>query len=126
LDMSVAIIAKAKLLILRVLTDKEGLALNRAEVGEALRGMVVDAFGVDLASGFRDTVLAFARVLSKRIDRELLASDRIVDLALSELVVGGSIGFAVHNFEARFWSLGVLETDPPSAIGADSGGGTGS
>ncbi len=119
--MSAAIVAKAKVLILQVLADKKGLALNRAEVGEALRGIVVDALGVDLAPGFRDTVLAFARVLSKRIDRELLASDRVVDVALSDLVVGGGIGFAVHDCVARFWSLSVLETDPPAVLPADPG-----
>lgn len=125
-DMSEAIVAKARGLILRVLADSEGLALNRAEVGEALRGIVVDALGVDLGPGFRDTVLAFARLLSKRIDRELLASDRVVDVALSGLVASGAIGFAVHNFEARFWSLNAPKTDPRPAIDQASGEDSGS
>ena len=120
-DMSEAITTKARELILRALADNEGMALNRAEVGEALRGIVVGALGVDLGPGFRDTVLAFARLLSKRIDRELLASDRVVDVALSSLVVSGTIGFSVYNFEARFWSLDPPKTNPRPAIDRATG-----
>lgn len=100
-----AILAAAEGQLLRALAEADGLALTRAELGDAVRGQLADTIGLRLDPGFRDTLLSFARALVPAVDRELSASAAVIDRALTRLVRGRRVGFAIHRLEARFWSL---------------------
>lgn len=112
-----AILAAAERLILRALADARGDALTRGELGVALRGAALAGAGVEVASGLRETLLAFAGALLPGLEREMQASAEVVDVALTRLVRSDRIGFAIHGGEARFWSPATpaLADDPTSA-----------
>ncbi|MEZ4379930.1 MAG: hypothetical protein R3A79_01180 [Nannocystaceae bacterium] len=114
-----AILVAAEGALLRVLADAEAegkrLALTRAELGDGVRGLLAAKLGLRLEPGFRDTLLSFARALVPAVDRELLASDAVLDRALTRLVRDARVGFAVHALEARFWSLGAALTGEAEA-----------
>lgn len=109
-----AILAAAEGKLLRALAETEGLALSRAELGDAVRGQLAAKIGLHLDPGVRDTLLGFARVLVPAIDRELSASAEVIDRALTRLVRDGRVGFAIHRLEARFWSLRPAVASAPA------------
>ena len=109
-----AILAAAEGQLLRALAETEGLALSRAELGDAVRGQLAAKIGLHLDPGVRDTLLGFARVLVPAIDRELSASAEVIDRALTRLVRDGRVGFAIHRLEARFWSLRPAVASAPA------------
>jgi hypothetical protein len=100
-----ALLAVAEDQLLRALAEAKGLALTRAELGDAVRGRLAEKIGLPLDPGVREALLAFARVLVPAVDRELSASAEVIDRALTRLARDGRVGFSIHRLEARFWSL---------------------